>query len=316
MKDSYTPTELLIVLAARLFEDKTSAFIGTGIPMLAASLARKLYTPNLVPIFEFGGVGSSLEFLPRAVGETRTFHRAIWAAGICDIMETAQRGLIEYGFLGAAQIDPYGNLNTTVIGDYRKPKVRLPGSGGGCDIGSLCWRTIILMKHERKRFVEKLDFLTTPGYLTGGNSRYEAGLPEGSGPYRVVTNLAILGFDEESKRMKLLSLNPGVTLEQVLENTGFDLIIPSKIEVNSPPTDEEIRVLREEIDPQGFYLESVDGRTLEFVKIDCPEYEMPVTVAVYRNNRGNIVEVLRCSADDEVCSKRCNEILLNQGVYS
>lgn len=310
MKTQYTPTELLIVLAARLFEDKTSAFIGTGIPMLAAALARKLYTPNLVPIFEFGGVGSPLDFLPRAVGEARTFHRAIWAAGICDIMETAQRGLIEYGFLGAAQIDPYGNLNTTVIGNYNKPKVRLPGSGGGCDIGSLCWRTIILMKHERKRFVEKLDFLTTPGYLTGGNSRYEAGLPEGTGPFRVVTNLAILGFDEESKRMKLLSINPGASIEQVLENTGFDLIVPGNVEVNPPPTDEEIRVLREEIDPQGFYLETVDGLTLDFVDLDCEEYKTTATVAVYRNRDGNIVEVLRCSANDEVCSKRCREILL------
>lgn len=315
MKSSYTPTELLIVLAARLFEDKTSAFIGTGIPMLAAALARKLYTPNLVPIFEFGGVGSSLEYLPRAVGEARTFHRAVWAAGICDIMETSQRGLIEYGFLGAAQIDPYGNLNTTVIGDYRKPRVRLPGSGGGCDIGSLCWRTIILMKHERKRFVEKLDFLTTPGYLTGGNSRYEAGLPEGSGPYRVVTNLATLGFDQETKRMKLLNLNPGVTIEQVLENTGFDLIVPDNVGVNPPPTDEEIRILREEIDPQGFYLESVEGLTLEFVEMRCPDREIPVTVAVHRDKSGKIVDVLRCSADDEECDKTCRETLLLQDVY-
>ncbi len=310
MKREYTPTELLICLAARLFEDRTTAFIGTGIPMLAAALARKLYTPNLVPIFEFGGVGSPLEYLPRAVGEARTFHRAIWAAGICEIMETSQRGLVEYGFLGAAQIDPYGNLNTTVIGSYDHPKVRLPGAGGGNDVGSLCWRTIILMKHEKHRFVERLDFLTTPGYLEGGDSREKAGLPKGSGPYRVVTNLAVLGFDEKTKRMKLLSLNPGVTVEQVIENTGFELIIPDQVEVNDPPTEEELRVLREEIDPEGFYLETVSGRALDFVTFHCRKSQKTATVAIQRDRTGRVVDVLACSATDQECEQECQEAIL------
>ncbi len=138
----YNPTELLICTASRLMEDETTAFIGTGIPMLAASLAQRRQAPNLVPIFEFGGTGAILEDLPMAVGEARTFHKALAASGICDIMETATRGFIDYGFLGGAQIDPYGNLNSTVIGQHHPPKVRLPGSGGANDVGSLCWQTI------------------------------------------------------------------------------------------------------------------------------------------------------------------------------
>jgi glutaconate CoA-transferase subunit B len=163
----YSPTELLICIAARIFENGKTCFIGTGIPMLAASLAQRLYAPDLIAVFEFGGTGALLEDLPMAVGEARTFHKAVSASGICDIMETAQRGFIDYGFLGGAQIDPYGNLNSTVIGDYGAPKVRLPGSGGGNDVGSLCWQTIALMRHDRLRFVPRVDFITTPGYLSG-----------------------------------------------------------------------------------------------------------------------------------------------------
>ncbi|MGQ9477618.1 MAG: CoA-transferase subunit beta [Candidatus Bipolaricaulia bacterium] len=250
----YSSTELMICVAARLMEDGTGAFIGTGIPMLAAALAKRLYAPNLVPIFEFGGIGASLEDLPLGVGDIRTFHKALMAAGICDVMETATRGLIEYGFLGGAQIDPYGNLNSTVIGDHDWPLVRLPGSGGANDVGSLCWKTIAIMKHDKRRFVEKVDFITTPGYLDGPGARERAGLPAGTGPYRVVSDLALLGYDEKTKRMKLLAVHPGVTVEQVVENTGFELIIPEKVEQTEPPTEEELRLLREEIDPHRLYI--------------------------------------------------------------
>jgi len=252
---NYTPTELLICSASRLMEDNATAFIGTGVPMLAASLAQKLRAPNLIAVFEFGGTGAKLERLPRAVGESRTFYRAVAASGICDIIETAQRGFIDYGFLGGAQIDPYGNLNSTYIGgDHDHPKVRLPGSGGGNDVGSHCWRTIILMQHEKRRFLDKIDFITTPGYLTGPGAREAVGLPRGTGPYRVVTSLAILGFHPDSLRMMLLQLQPGVTVEQVVENTGFELIIPAEIGYNEPPTAEELRVLRTEVDPEKIYI--------------------------------------------------------------
>lgn len=250
----YSPTELMICVAARLFEDGTTAFIGTGIPMLAASLAQRLYAPNLIPIFEFGGTGAILEELPLAVGEARTFHKALAASGITDIMETAARGFIDYGFLGGAQIDPYGNLNTTVIGDYYHPKVRLPGSGGGNDVGSLCWRTIAIIRHDKRRFVEKCDFITTPGYLSGPGAREAAGLPPGTGPLAVITNLGRLGFDAVTCRMRLEAVAPGVTVEQVKENTGFELLLADSIEQIEPPSAEELRVLREEIDPDRLYI--------------------------------------------------------------
>ncbi len=253
MEQKYSPSELLICLASRVMEDGTTAFIGTGIPMLAASLAQRMQAPNLVPIFEFGGTGAVLEKLPLAVGDMRTYNKGIAASGICDIMETSQRGFVEFGFLGGAQIDCYGNLNSTVIGDHKNPKVRLPGSGGGNDVGSSCWRTIAIMIHDKRRFVEKIDFLTTPGFLSGPGAREEAGLPKNSGPYRVVTNLCIMGYDDESKKMKLLSVNPGVTVEQVVENTGFELLIADEVTNNDDPTDEELKLLRDEIDPDGLY---------------------------------------------------------------
>lgn len=250
----YNPSELLICSASRLMNDNTTAFIGTGIPMLAASLAQKMHAPNLVTVFEFGGTGAILEELPLAVGAECTFHQAVAASGICDIVETAQRGYIEYGFLGGAQIDPYGNLNSTVIGDHDRPKVRLPGSGGANDVGSHCWQTIAIMRHDRRRFVEKVDFITTPGYLTGPGGREAAGLPPGTGPYRVVTTLAILGYHPETKRMMLLQTQPSVNVDQVVENTGFELVIPEEVGENPPPSIEELRILREEVDKERFYI--------------------------------------------------------------
>lgn len=250
----YNPAELLICTAARLMPDNTTAFIGTGIPMLAASLAQKMHAPNLVTIFEFGGTGAILEQLPLAVGGENTFHRAVAATGICDVIETAQRGFIEFGFLGGAQIDPYGNLNSTVIGNQQHPKVRLPGSGGGNDVGSHCWQTIAIMRHDRRRFVDKVDFITTPGYLDGPGSREAAGLPSGTGPYRVVTNLALLGFHPEIKRMMLLETQPGITVEEVVDNTGFELLIADNVASNPPPSQEELNILRNEVDKERLYI--------------------------------------------------------------
>jgi glutaconate CoA-transferase subunit B len=176
------------------------------------------------------------------------------ATGILDIVETAQRGFVEYGFLGGAQIDPYGNLNSTVIGEHARPKVRLPGSGGGNDVGSHCWRTIAVMRHDKRRFVKKVDFITTPGYLSGPGARETAGLSPGTGPYRVVSNLAVLGYHASSKRMMLLSTQPGITTDDVIENTGFELLIVDEVTENPPPTEGELRVLREEVDKDRFYI--------------------------------------------------------------
>jgi glutaconate CoA-transferase subunit B len=251
---TYSRNELLICVSARLFEDGATCFIGTGIPMLAAMLAAKTTAPNLVPIFEFGGTGAIMEELPIAVGGARTWHKGISALGICDTMETAQRGFIDYGFLGGAQIDPYGNLNSIVIGEHANPKARLPGSGGGNDVGSHCWKTVAIMQHDARRFVPKTDFVTTPGYLTGPGAREEAGLPKDTGPAYVVSTLATMDFDPESKRLRLKATHPDVSVEDVKANTGFELVIPDDVETNAPPSAEELRLLREEIDPEKLYI--------------------------------------------------------------
>lgn len=250
----YSKTELMICVAARLFEDGTTCFIGTGIPMLAAMLASKTTAPNLVPVFEFGGTGAILEELPRAVGEARTWHKGISALGICDTMETAQRGFIDYGFLGGAQIDPYGNLNSITIGDHDHPKARLPGSGGGNDVGSHCWKTVAIMQHDARRFVPQTDCVTTPGFLSGPGAREAAGLPKSTGPAYVVSTLALMDYEPESCRMRLQATHPGVSVDEVLAGTGFELLVADPVGSNAPPSVEELRLLREEIDPEKLYI--------------------------------------------------------------
>src|SRR5271168_3913597 len=221
---TYTPMELMISCAARCLEDGKTVAVGTGVPCAAAMLAQRTLAPNLVILFEAGGIAPQLPTMPISVGDSRTFYRAVMATSMADIMETCQRGMIDYTFLGGAQIDAFGNLNSTMIGkDYKKPKVRLPGSGGANDLASFCWRIMVLTNHDKRRFVEKVDFLTTPGYLTGPGAREAAGLPPGTGPFRVITDLAVLGFHEDTKRMEVLTLHPGVTLEQVQKATGFPL---------------------------------------------------------------------------------------------
>jgi len=248
--DGYTATELLACVAARLLEDKKSVFVGTGLPMIAALLAQRTHAPNLLIIFEAGGVGPQVPVLPISVGEARTFHRAVAASSMHDVMSACQAGYVDYGFLGAAMIDAYGNINTTVIGDWAHPTARLPGSGGANDIGSLCHRTIIMMRQDKRRFVNKVDFVTTPGYLDGPGARERAGLPERTGPYRVITQLGVYSFDETTKRLTLVALHPGVTLEDIKTNSAMEILVPARVETTTPPTAEEQRLLHE-IDPTG-----------------------------------------------------------------
>ena len=253
-KAEYTTIELMACAASRTLEDKKSVLVGTGLPIIAAVLAQKTHAPNLLIVFEAGGIGPRVPMLPISVGDSRTFHKALMASSMDYVMSTAQMGYLDYGFLGAAQIDRYGNINTTVIGAHEQPKVRLPGSGGANDAGSLCWQTVILMQQDARKFVEKVDFVTTPGYLSGPGAREKAGLPAGTGPFRVITQLGIMGFDNKSKRMMLLSTHPGVSLEQVKANTGFDLIVSRKVTVSELPTAQELSVLRKDIDPAGIVL--------------------------------------------------------------
>jgi acyl CoA:acetate/3-ketoacid CoA transferase beta subunit len=165
-----------------------------------------------------------------------------------DVMSLSQAGYLDFGFLGAAQIDPRGNINTTVIGAHDQPTARLPGSGGANDVGSFCHKTIIMMRQDSRKFVEKVDFVTTPGYLTGAGARERAGLPANSGPYRVITDLAVYGFDAQTKEMRLVSIHPGVTVEQVQANSGFNIHIPDEVPFSPAPTADDRRILRE-IDP-------------------------------------------------------------------
>ncbi|MDD2695997.1 MAG: CoA-transferase subunit beta [Anaerolineales bacterium] len=250
----YSPTVLLACIAARLLEDKKSVFVGTGLPMIAAMLAQRTHAPGLLIIFEAGGIGPRIPVLPISVGDSRTFYQANAASSMHDVMSLSQAGYLDYGFLGAAQIDRYGNINTTVIGPYHAPVVRLPGSGGANDLGSFCHRTIVIMRQDQRKFVERVEYVTTPGYLSGPGARERAGLPAGSGPYRVITQLGVYGFDEATRQIELLSLHPGVTLQQVQEASAMDIRSAGDLATSAPPTAEEMAILKE-IDPTGLILE-------------------------------------------------------------
>ena len=244
----FTLRELQACVASRMLEDKKSVFVGTGLPMIAAMLANRTHAPGLLIVFEAGGMGPQSPVLPISVGDSRTFYRAIAASSMHDAMSLTQAGYLDYGFLGAAQIDCYGNINTTIIGDWSSPKVRFPGSGGANDVGSFCHRTIVIMGQDARKFIDRMDFITTAGYLDGPGARERAGLPKGSGPYRIITQLGVFGFEEQTKRMMLLSLHQGVTSDDVQSNSSFEILIPSHVSVTYPPTEEEVRLLRE-IDP-------------------------------------------------------------------
>ncbi len=251
----YNPLELLVCIGSRIIEDNSTVFVGTGVPMAATMLAQKSHCPNVIAIFEAGAVAPQMPGMPISVGDSRTSYKALIASSMNDVMEACQRGMVDYTFLGGAQIDMYGNLNSTMLGgEYQEPKVRLPGSGGANDLASLCWKTNVITPMDKRRFVEKVDFITTPGYLNGKGAREAAGLPPGTGPYKVITNLCILGYDDETCRMRVESLHPGVTFEQVQENCGFELLKADNLEITPPPTGEELRILREEVDPEGYII--------------------------------------------------------------
>jgi glutaconate CoA-transferase subunit B len=177
------------------------------------------------------------------------------ATSMRDVMASVARGMVDYCFLGGAQIDPYGNLNSTMIGtDYNRPKVRMPGSGGANDLASQAWRILVVTPHDKRRFVEKVDFVTSPGYLDGPGARERAGLPPGTGPYKVITDLAILGYDPQTCRMRIDSVHPGVTVEQVKDNTSFELGVAPDVQETTPPTETELRILRDEVDPLRYVI--------------------------------------------------------------
>lgn len=255
----YTSQEMIVVAGARILEDNKVVFVGTGLPMIATVLAIRHRAHGIIPVFEAGAVGPPLEgALPFSVGDSRTASRASFVRGLNAAFEMTQRGFCDYGFVGGAEIDPYGNLNSTMMGkfpeEYQKPKARLPGSGGASDMASSCERTILIMPHERRRFNEKINYVTSPGYLDGSpGARERAGLL-GQGPHRVITTKAVLGFDDETRRMKILHTYAGETVESIQESTGFELLVDPDVSPFDPPTIEELTLIREEIDPLGFFV--------------------------------------------------------------
>ena len=248
-----SPTELMVIVAARELNDGESVLVGVGVPNLAANLAKRLHAPNLLMVYESGTVGSNPSRMPLSIGDPCLVSGA---KSVCSMYEQfayyLQGGRIDVGFLGGAQIDKYGNINSTVIGSYKTPKVRLPGSGGACDIASNVKRIIVITPHEKRRFVEKVDFLTSPGFIDGKSGWKELKL-QGGGPYAVITNLCTFKFDESTGEMTVVALHEGVTIEQVQENTPWAVKVADGLETTPPPTDEEVGALRA-LDPEKIYL--------------------------------------------------------------
>jgi glutaconate CoA-transferase subunit B len=249
-----TLTELMAVTAAHEIADGEVVFAGTGLPMLGAMLAQRTHAPGCCIIFEAGTVACHLAHLPMSVGDPRAMFRAAMAAGLMQVFTyVLQAGRVDVGFLSGAQIDRYGNINSTSIGvDPRRPSVRFPGSGGSCDIACMSRRTVIIARHEKRRFPEQVDYVTSPGWLTGGDSRMQSGMVRG-GPSVVVTTKGVMRFRMDTKEMYLASYHTGMTARAVAEDTGFPLDIREAVETPRP-TSEELRILREVVDPERVFL--------------------------------------------------------------
>jgi glutaconate CoA-transferase subunit B len=253
---NYTSRELMAIVAAREIVDGEIVFCGTGISMLAAMAAKSIHAPNSVIFFETGAIDPDLREIPLTVADPRLMFGTCVNAGLAEAFAAMQNRFLGprlLGILGAAQVDRYGNLNSTCLGDYAGPTVRFPGSGGACDVGSFVGRTMIFIKHERRRFVEKLDYFTTPGYFDGPGGREREGYRPGGGPACVISDKAVMRFDEETKKMDLDACFPGATPGEIQDCTGFPMDVQRAKSVN-PPTAEELRILRQRVDPQRLIL--------------------------------------------------------------
>jgi glutaconate CoA-transferase subunit B len=248
----YTPQELMVVCAAREIHDGEVVFVGMRLPLLAFALAKRTHAPNATGLFENGLVRDtpSAELL-FTMGDAPNILGAEWATRTSALMGLLAQGCADLGFVGGAEVDRYGNLNTSYIGERAHPHVKLPGSGGGADIASLAGRLAIIMAHERKRFPVRVSYVTSPGYGDGGDWRAQVGLPRG-GPAALITTLAVLGFTQDTHEMELRSWHPGASAEEVRANTGWDLRIASDAHETPAPTADELRIVRE-CDPQGFW---------------------------------------------------------------
>ncbi|HXL35179.1 MAG TPA: CoA-transferase [Gemmatimonadales bacterium] len=245
---------MMAAVAARELRDGEVVFVGIGLPNLACNLARATHAPNLVLIYESGAVGASPSRLPVSIGDPALVTGSLMVCGMADVFQLfLQNGRIEVGFLGGAQIDRYGNINTTVIGSYERPVVRLPGSGGAAEIAVHARRTLIVAKLNPRAFPERVDFVTSPGQRCGDYSRRELGMP-GAGPVKVITDKGVLEADQATGEMVLAAHYPGVTADDVQAGVGWPLARRERLGSVMPPTETELRVLREVLDPRKVYL--------------------------------------------------------------
>lgn len=250
--DCCTLSELMVVAAAREIADREVVFVGMRLPLLGFLLAKRTHAPDAVGIYELGIVRDSPAPEPiLTMGDLPNLFKAKWLSDTSDVMGLLQNGTIDVSFIGGAQVDRFGNLNTSYIMSSGKLATRLPGSGGACDLAGLSKRHIIIMAHEKHRFVTKVDYITSPGYGNGAGWREKAGLPRG-GPSAVITSLGIMRFDPVSKEMVLVSIHPDVTARNILDNTGWQLKISDMLEKTPVPTEYELKVLRE-LDPEGYW---------------------------------------------------------------
>jgi glutaconate CoA-transferase subunit B len=251
---SFTPGEIMVTRAAKELRSGEVVFVGIGLPNLACNLARRLQAPDLVLIYESGAVGAVPSRLPLSIGDPCLVTDSI---SVCSMVEAfyyyLQGGMIDVGFLGGAQVDRFGNINSSVIGEYRKPKVRLPGSGGACEISIHSKKIIIILKQNKKTLPERIDFITSPGYIDESNRRAEYDMP-GKGPVLVITDLGVYTFSKDTHEMVLSEIHPEVSVEEVKENTGWKVRISNRLEVTAFPSDKELRIIREDLDPNKIYL--------------------------------------------------------------
>ncbi|WP_374686426.1 CoA-transferase subunit beta [Promineifilum sp.] len=248
-----TPSELMIVAASRALHGNRTVFVGVGLPNIACNLARRSHSPDIELVYESGVFGAQPARLPLSIGDPTLVSGATSVVSMSDLfMLYLQGGLIDVALLGGAQIDRYGNLNTTVIGPYATPKTRLPGSGGACEIAINARRIFMIMRLSKRAFVPQIDFLTSPGHLDGGDARRRLGMP-GEGPALVITDKALFSFDNPEREMMLVELAPGQTVESVQAVVGWPVRVAAEVRPMIPPTDEELAIVREHLDPQGLY---------------------------------------------------------------
>ena len=249
---SYTLPQLMVTAAAREIDDGEVVFVGMRLPLLGFLLAKSTHAKNAVGVYELGIVRDTLAPEPiLTMGDLPNLYRAQWMADTADMMGLLQQGRVDVSFIGGAQVDRFGNLNTSYIGGAHNVATRLPGSGGACDLASLAQRHIIIMTHEKRRFVPQVDYITSPGFGDGFGWRQKVGLPRG-GPATVITTMGVLKFDPKSKEMMLVSVHPGVTADDVKANTGWPLKVDVEMAQTPEPTMEELAMLKQ-FDPQGYW---------------------------------------------------------------